>query len=78
MIIGKFSEPRGKSRNSGVNVGLTSFSLNTEDDEPKNQTIPINSGIGKSHNPKRFYNRQSDIKSIGGYIESDVKEGEND
>ena len=72
MSIGKFSELRGAVRNSGVNVGQTSFDLNNGTLDDRNDSIPIKNNIGKNHDPNPHYIRKSDVKSIGGY----AKEGE--
>lgn len=76
MGIGKFSNLRGNTRNSGIHVGETSFDLNDGNVEGKNENIDVNNGIGKHHDPKPYYKRQSEIKSEGGYNVSEETKGE--
>jgi len=65
MGIGNFSEPRAKTRHTGVNVGETSIGLN--DNTVRNDVMEIKTGIGKHHDPSQFYTRKSGVKSAGGY-----------
>jgi len=75
MGIGDFSEPRAKTRHTGVNVGETSIGLN-DNKTKRNNVMTIKSGIGKRHDPSQYYTRKSGVKSAGGYAMPEESEGE--